>query len=271
MKEIYEPIERNVPDLPVPTTPKTEKLEPISLLVLGIDERENDTGRSDTMVVMTVNPTSASTKLLSIPRDTYTEIVGKDVHDKINHAYSFGGAEMALASTEKLLDISIDYVVQIDMESFVEIVDILGGIDVTNAFSFQTEVHEYPEGALHLSGEQALDYVRMRYDDPNGDFGRQERQKQVMQAVLDKAAEVPSLFKFDALLDTVADHVTTNINYSEVKQMHSNYRQAFNQIDTLQFIKGSGATVDGVWYYMMDDNELAAVSEELKNHLSNED
>ena len=83
------------------------KKEPFSVLLLGVDERENDSGRSDTMIVMTVNPEKKTMKMLSIPRDTRTEIVGYNSVDKINHAYAFGGVPMAKATVEKFLDVHL--------------------------------------------------------------------------------------------------------------------------------------------------------------------
>lgn len=77
-----------------------EKKEPFSVLMLGVDERENDSGRSDTMIVITVNPEKQTMKMLSIPRDTRTEIIGHDSVDKINHAYAFGGVPMAMDTVE---------------------------------------------------------------------------------------------------------------------------------------------------------------------------
>ena len=191
-KEIHEPIERELSkkrEEPV----AFKKKEPFSVLVLGVDEREGDKGRSDTMIVLTVNPELKSTKMVSIPRDTYTEIVGKGVQDKINHAYAFGGIEMSMDSIEGLLDIPIDYVVQVNMESFKDIVDAVGGITVTNPLNFNVGSHTFPKGEITLDGEEALSFVRMRYEDPRGDFGRQDRQKQVIQAVMRKGASLNSL------------------------------------------------------------------------------
>ena len=115
--------------------------EPFSMLVLGVDEREGDKGRSDTMIVMTVNPETKSTKMVSIPRDTYTEIVGQGFNDKINHAYAFGGIEMSMDTVENLLDIPIDYVVQVNMDSFKDIVDAVGGISINNTLDFKVDNH----------------------------------------------------------------------------------------------------------------------------------
>ena len=91
-KEIYSPIHDEIPVSAIREEPVdiTSKKEPFSALILGVDEREGDRGRSDTMIILTVNPTLQTTKMLSIPRDTYTEIVGKGYKDKINHAYAFG-------------------------------------------------------------------------------------------------------------------------------------------------------------------------------------
>lgn len=159
-----------------------KKQNPFSVLLLGVDERESDAGRSDTIVVMTVNPTVQSTKMVSIPRDTYTEIIGRNAKDKINHAYAFGGTVMAVASVESLLDIPIDYIATINMEGFESIVDNIGGVSIVNELGFNVDNYAFPEGEIHLDGETALVYVRMRYEDPRGDFGRQDRQKRSLKA-----------------------------------------------------------------------------------------
>ncbi|RKJ22727.1 LytR family transcriptional regulator, partial [Butyricicoccus sp. 1XD8-22] len=98
--------------------------------------RPGDRGRSDSIIVMTVNPKTESIDMLSIPRDTRVEIVGKGVDDKINHAYAFGGVEMSMNTVEKFLDIPIDYYIKLNMEGFKEIVDAVGGVDVNNDIDF---------------------------------------------------------------------------------------------------------------------------------------
>ena len=213
-KEIHEPIERELSkkrEEPV----AFKKKEPFSVLVLGVDEREGDKGRSDTMIVLTVNPELKSTKMVSIPRDTYTEIVEKGVQDKINHAYAFGGIEMSMDSIEGLLDIPIDYLVQVNMESFKDIVDAVGGILVTNPLNFKVGSHTFPKGEITLDGEEALSFVRMRYEDPRGDFGRQDRQKQVIQAVMRKGASLNSLLNYKGIFGAIGKNVRTNMTFDE--------------------------------------------------------
>ena len=124
----------------IKTTIKLEKklviCEPVSILLLGADERGEDKGRSDSLMVITLNPKNNSMKTVSIPRDTYTEIVGKGKSDKINHAYAFGGVDMSVATVEKFLNVPINYYIEVNMEGFKDIVDAVGGVDVNNDLEF---------------------------------------------------------------------------------------------------------------------------------------
>lgn len=262
LDEIHEPLVREA-------SPKREEKivlenkDPISVLLLGVDEREDDRGRSDTMVVLAINPEKESTKMISIPRDTYTEIVGLGMKDKINHAYAFGGIEMSLATTEKLLDIPIDYVVQLNMEGFEDIVNALDGISVDNAFAFD----DFPAGEITLSGSEALDYVRMRKNDPDGDFGRQNRQKQVVKSIMVQAVSATTLFNYPKIFDALGDNVKTNMEFNEMIDVQKNYRNATKEVEQLSFENGYGETIGGIWYYMMDQQELAEVQTAMKAQL----
>ncbi|TQR21336.1 LCP family protein [Psychrobacillus vulpis] len=266
LETIHEPEIRQVSKLRT-TEVELVKKQPFSLLLLGVDERENDKGRSDTIIVITANPSTNSTKIISIPRDTYTEIIGKNKVDKINHAYAFGGMDMALHSVENLLNIPIDYVVQVNMESFLEIVDIVGGVTVENANAFQVDDFIFDEGTIHLDGEQALSYVRMRMDDPLGDFGRQARQKQVLQAVLQKGASINSLWNYKDILSSLQKNLRTNMTFEQMIDIQKGYKSTLNQMESLSFEKGEGKKIDGIWYFMMDEEELKNVTTKLKEHL----
>ena len=90
-------------------------------------------------MVITLNPKNNSMKTVSIPRDTYTEIVGKGKSDKINHAYAFGGVDMSVATVEKFLNVPINYYIEVNMEGFKDIVDAVGGVDVNNDLEFSLE------------------------------------------------------------------------------------------------------------------------------------
>ncbi|MCH1627776.1 LytR family transcriptional regulator [Fredinandcohnia quinoae] len=243
-----------------------KKQDPISVLLLGVDEREGDKGRSDTMIVLTVNPTKKSTQMVSIPRDTRTEIIGKGKEDKINHAYAFGGPEMAIHTVENFLDIPIDYFIQVNMESFRDIVNAVGGVTVENGFAFNYGGYTFDKGQLTLDGQEALAYSRMRYEDPNGDFGRQNRQRQIIKAVIDKGASFSSLTKFDDILAVIGENIRTNMTFDEMVDIQKNYKDARFNLEQTQ-IKGSGTKIDGIYYYIVPDEERTALSTKLKKHL----
>ncbi|MHC8517876.1 LCP family glycopolymer transferase [Sporosarcina sp. ITBMC105] len=267
VKVIHEPLDRTVSEKreePV----SIQKQEPFSVLLLGVDEREGDKGRSDTIIVLTVNPTTQSTKMLSIPRDTYTEIVGKGFSDKINHAYAFGGIDMSLRTVEQLLDIPIDYTVQVNMDSFKEIVDAVGGITIENPLEFKSSGSIFKKGQISLNGEEALTYIRMRYEDPRGDFGRQDRQKLVVQAILREGASLNSLLHYRSIFNAVGKNVRTNMDFDEIMDVQKNYKSAVGTIDQLFFEQGTGKTMNGIWYYIADVEELEAIQNELRTHLA---
>ncbi|TWT07028.1 LytR family transcriptional regulator [Planococcus sp. CPCC 101016] len=264
LDEMHEPIDREASEKRATDQAiDLNQEDPFSVLLLGVDEREDDRGRSDTVVVMTVNPAEKSTKMVSIPRDTYTEIIGRGTMDKINHAYAFGGIEMSMATVENLLDIPIDYVMQVNMEGFKDIVDAVGGVEVNNTRAFDG----YAEGTIELDGEEALGYVRMRKQDPEGDFGRQNRQKQVIQAIMKEGASVNSLLNYKDIFTALGDNVRTNMTFDEMMDVQSNYRDAIGTVDQLMVEDGYGETINGIWYYMMDDAELAEIKTTLKEHL----
>gem|GEM_PF-532750 len=241
--------------------------EPFSVLLLGVDERPNDRGRSDTMIVLTVNPKTESVKMLSIPRDTYVEIVGRGTKDKINHAYAFGGVEMSVKTVENFLDIPIDYYIKINMEGFEEIVDAVGGITVYNDMDLRHGSYHFPKGEVTLDGKEALVFSRIRKEDPRGDFGRQLRQKLIIQAIMNKAASVSTLWNYQDMFAALGDNIKTNLTFNDLLNIQKNYSNARKNVEQLQFKKGSGGYIGNIWYYFADEEELADFQKILKDHL----
>lgn len=239
--------------------------EPFSILLLGIDD-ELDSGRSDSIIVVTVNPNDGSTKMLSIPRDTRTEIIGRGTVDKINHAYAFGGVEMSINTVQNFLDIPIDYFVEINMEGIQELVDVVGGVEVDNTLAFSYGGSSFPVGRIQLNGEEALNYARMRKDDPNGDFGRQARQRQVIEAIVREMANFTTVTRYSDILNAVENNMRTNVTLDEMISISMNYRSALNQVDSLQLV-GTGQRIGGIFYQVMTDAEVNEVSTQLRGHL----
>lgn len=266
---MHEPISREKSEKR--TNPITlEKKEPFSVLMLGVDEREGDSGRSDTLIVLTVNPTLNSVKMLSIPRDTRTEIIGKDKQDKINHAYAFGGVEMSMDTVENFLDIPLDYYLQINMEGFRDIVDSVGGVTVNNDLSFKYGGYDFPKGQIELDGKKALAFSRMRYEDPRGDFGRQYRQREIIRAVIREGASLSSLANYEEILAALGGNIKTNLTFGEMYSIQSRYKEAGKKIEEIE-LKGTGGKIDGIYYYQVEDAEKQRVQQELKAHLEIEE
>jgi polyisoprenyl-teichoic acid--peptidoglycan teichoic acid transferase len=266
VETMHTPIDRDMSSKRTKEVTFTDK-EPFSVLLLGVDERENDKGRSDSMIVLTVNPNKKSVKMISIPRDTLTDIVGHGTKDKINHAYAFGGVEMSMDTVEGLLDIPIDYYVQINMEGFEDIVNAVGGVTVNNDLNFSYGGYSFKEGELKLSGKEALAFSRMRYEDPRGDFGRQLRQREVIQAVINEGASVSSLWNFDNIFDALGNNVKTNLKFEEMVDIQKHYKSASKDIQQIQIKTGSGTKIDGIYYYVIPDEELSEIQTTLRDHL----
>jgi LCP family protein required for cell wall assembly len=265
VETMHEPIEREHSKKRDEGVSLSER-DPISILLIGVDERKNDRGRSDSLIVLTVNPDENSVKMVSIPRDTRTEIVGRGTQDKINHAYAYGGVEMLIDTVENFLDIPIDYYIKVNMESFRDLVDTLGGITVYNDFAFSYEGYTFEKGEITLNGNEALAYTRMRKQDPRGDFGRQDRQKQVIKAIIDKGASLSSVTKMNEFFNIASGNIRTNLTFDEIKMIQKNYQSALNNISQLS-IKGQGSKINGIYYLIVPESERESISNELKSHL----
>ncbi len=262
-------VEATTPSQPGKTA-KVKSVNPqqtLSFLLLGVDQRGNEAGRSDTMIVVTVNPTTGESKMLSIPRDLKTEIIGVGSNDKINHAYAFGGPEMARETVEHLLDLRIDYFAEINLEGFTDLVDAVDGVTVENDINFSYYEMQFPKGPVSLNGKEALAYARMRHDDPRGDFGRQIRQRQVVQAVADKLTADFSLTRFNDVLTALGKNVKTDIPFPVVRKLATDYRDSLKQVETLSLEGSGGIESDQIYYWHPTAASLKQVQSELQKEL----
>lgn len=149
------------------TKSKIENKEIINVLLLGVDERQEVEGsRSDTIILMSLDPKKEKLTMVSIPRDTRTVMAKKGKKDKINAAFSYGGPDMAIETVENFLDIDLDYYVQINMEGLADLVDAIGGISVNNEIEwydegFYKQGYHFKKGKIQLDGAKTIGYVRM--------------------------------------------------------------------------------------------------------------
>ena len=253
--------------------------KPFAVLLLGTDNDLDSKGRqrpglSDTMILAVVNPQKEKTYLLSLPRDTRVPIVGHGTEEKINSAFAYGGAQMAVDTVSGFMDIPINYYVNMNMDGFKQLVDAVDGVTVNNTLKFKQDGITFNTGNINLSGKEALAYSRMRYEDPKGDFGRQQRQRQLIEVVIGKATSSSVVFNYNDILEAVGDNVETNLNINDMISIAKNYRGVVNNITESSIEGGTGETLmnpDGEttsWYYVVPDDVKAKYQKELKEALA---
>lgn len=195
------------------------------IMVVGVDPRENDAGRGDTLFLAVVNTKEKRGEILSIPRDTRVAMEGKG-YDKICHAYAFGGEPLTQRTVEALLGTPVDYYLIADMQAFAWAVDAIGGVDIEVEKRMYYEdpwdengglvIDLYP-GRQHLDGAKAMAYVR--YRDGEGDIGRMERQQKFLQAVLTKAASPEMVPHLPEVVENLRKFLQTNMPLGEMVEM----------------------------------------------------
>lgn len=248
--------------------------DPISILILGIEDYSTGgkNGRTDALMVATFNPDDGRVKLLSIPRDTLVEIDNEGTLAKINAAHVFGGVEGTINTVEKFLEIPIDYYASVDFDGFVNIIDILGGVEVDVPFDFSQdsldgEMHYFYEGPMELNGKEALAFVRMRKQDRLGDIGRNQRQQQVVKGVVEKALSLGTITKIGDIADEIGENVQTNLRITDGVALLDKFPNfSNNSIDTV-VLKTYPDRYKGASVQIADDESLEEVQMILKEHL----
>ncbi|MBQ1878114.1 MAG: LCP family protein, partial [Erysipelotrichaceae bacterium] len=210
---------------------------PFVIMVGGRDDwgytRINKTtsaGRTDTNMLMVVNPKTKQLLVVTIPRDSYVALDGnKKMMDKLTHATVYS-LNTWLKSVSSFLDVDINYFLRINFSSFINVVDAIGGIDVVNPSYFKTTYnphytidgqvvvknYEFPEGPLHLDGRMALCFVRERHYGNQGDLGRNKRQAIAIKAIIDKVTTVEQITHFADLMKAVEGTFFTDINVNQI-------------------------------------------------------
>ena len=257
--------------------------KPMTILLMGVDtgsgSREDQwVGNSDTMILVTVNPQTRETTIMSLERDILTNITqdGETVQAKLNAAYAQGGAELAIETIQDLMNIHIDRYAMINMKGLVQLVDKVGGITVNNPFDFDISIEEnepeytakIPPGRQEIDGEQALVYSRMRYQDPEGDYGRQKRQREVIEKIIKKVLTLDGLSNYQGIVEAVSDNMQTNISLDTNSLMHlMGYRDALKNI-RMEQLKGEDATLaDGGSYQIVTSEHLLKMQNILRKSL----
>ncbi|MGC9489709.1 MAG: LCP family protein [Thermovirgaceae bacterium] len=242
-----------------------EKTGAINLLVVGVDDIPGEkTQRSDTIAVASLDIDEKVVRIISIPRDTRVQIPGRG-WEKLNHAFAYGGVDLLKETVVNLLGIPLHYYGIVNYESFPELVDLIGGVNITVTRRLRYtdragDLHiDIPEGQQHMDGETALKYVRFRHD-ALGDIGRVERQQRFFRAVFQKISQPEMLPKIPEILKKGLELVETDMTVSQAMQLVAYLKDIPSYQMVIDTLPGRSAYIAGISYWIPD---LSAVSELL--------
>ncbi len=252
-----------------------------NIALFGIDTRSDDYGlgnRSDCIIIASINNDTKEVKLASVYRDSYLEIPNRGL-DKVTHAYSFGGAELALSTLNSNLDLNMTEFITVNFDAVAEIVNSLGGveIDITpeevgylKSYTYATaqstgiasSVITEP-GKHNLNGVQAVAYSRIRYT-AGGDYKRTERMRTVLTAIVEKA-KTKNISELNKLMDTLLPRIYTNIDKSEILSLLPE-AMSYSITDSIGWpYEVDGGKISGIWYGVPSnlENNVSRLHQEL--------
>lgn len=260
------------------------KTDPFTILFIGVDQysvqEETEELRTDVLMVASINPNNNSVKLISIPRDTLTEIANTNGYKTKINASAYWGKRKGYDPIENVREtvenflggIPIDYYAKINFRGFIDLVNAVGGVDVHVPFDFTTSTFgnkriTFKEGPAHLTGEEALPYVRMRKNDPQGDFGRNKRQQEVIANLLDRIVSFQSLTKIDEISDAVGNNLSYTVPASEFMTLMRIYQRIPKENIEILELKTRSERINGAAFEIVSEKERERVSRILKAHL----
>lgn len=251
------------------TTPKPGVKPPVNFVLMGVDKREGDVGRSDSLMIAHLSGDRKSAYLISFPRDMWVPLPGRG-HDKINAAYAYGGTALTVQTLQELLTVKIDHVAMIDMEGFLALTDAVGGITIDNPDGFTINGERFDEGELELEGERALLFVRARKQLPNGDLDRARNQRLVLQGIISKGLSpgmIANPSAFGDFISKVAGTMTVDDGLTDavIRDLVLSLRLGPDEVLQMQApIKGFGTAPTGASIDVIDEARLAELGKAIR-------
>lgn len=238
-----------------------------NIVFYGVDGRDHDyQGRSDVIMVVSINGKTGKIKLISIARDTYVSVPGY-YDTKINHAYAYGGAELAIQTLNENFGLDITDYVTVNFDSLADVIDEMGGIDLEISEGERQQINAYllsgeplqESGMVHLNGPQAVSYSRIRKI--GGDDMRMERQRKVLSCLFEKAREINPL-QYPSYVRKFAPMVETSLSNEEILKIASVGLKGSSLVLEQaafpnEYIVSGGQYIGGLWYYVYDIDQAA--------------
>ena len=239
-------------------TVTTQQSNAINIMIMGVDRRADDVGRSDTLMVLTYNPADKKASLLSLPRDTRVHIEKND-YDKINHAYAYGGHKLTKKTVEAFLNVPVDYYVMIDVHAFEKIIDAVGGVDIDVEKRMYYEdpwdddgglvIDLYP-GKQHMDGKTAIQYVR--YRDGEGDIGRITRQQKFIKAFMSQIISPSILPKLPEIIQNISSAIQTDMPIDKMISLMTDLPTVQQNGLNSTMVPGKPAYIEDISYWIPD-------------------
>ena len=247
-------VEVNKDNLSIDKAQVEEEKHIKNIALFGIDAPKGKAGRSDAIMILTLDEEHKVMKLTSIMRDSYVDIPGHG-DDKITHAYAFGGPELAMKTLNENFKVNVEDFMVVNFTSLPEIIDKLGGVKIN---IIPEEIHHIPgitsPGEQVLNGAEALAYSRIRYA-TGGDYKRTERQRVVLEAVFEKLKSTPTK-EYPSLIDDFLPYVETNMSSMDMIKLATDVAPLVKgNLETARFpLDGycDGKMINGVWYLVYD-------------------
>lgn len=251
-----------------------------NIYISGIDTYGSisTVSRSDVNLILTVNMNTHKILMTETPRDAYVKIPdgGADQYDKLTHAGIYG-VETSEKTLENLYGITIDYYARLNFDSFLKLIDALGGVTVYNSQAF-TSLHgnyDFPVGNVTLDSDKALGFVRERYSLEHGDYDRGNNQMKVIQAILNKMTSLKSVSNYSTIISNVQDSIQTDMKLDTVMKLVNSQLDSGEKFTvTSQEVTGTGSTGELTSYAMptaslymikLDDTSVAKASQAIKD------
>ena len=209
--------------------------KPINILLLGTDTGamgRHWKGRTDTMMMMAINPKTNSTSIVSIPRDSNAIFPDFPQYGvtKINSAYTLGGVGETIKTLDKYYSVPIDGYIMINMGGLKKAIDQVGGVDVTSPLTFDNMGYHFEEGkTYHMNGKKALAFAQLRHGDPQQDYGRQDRDRRVVMGLLKKSVSPTTLLN-TKFLNSISSEMQTDLTMNQMYKIGMDYRKATDNV-----------------------------------------
>lgn len=236
-----------------------------NIYISGIDTYGpiSSVSRSDVNIIMTVNRATHKILLTTTPRDSYIAIAdgGQNQYDKLTHAGIYG-VNASVHTLENLYGIDISNYIRLNFTSFLQLIDLVGGIDVENTQEFTSGGYNFPVGTVHLDAEQALIFVRERYSLANGDNDRGQNQEKVIAALIKKLRSPDNLANYQAILTGLEGSIQTDLSLETIMGLVNTQLESGTQFTVeSQAVTGTGRSdlssyaIPGSQLYMMEINQ----------------